>query len=93
MSGLMPMLIVWSVITGILLCLMIYRTVLGNHEEDQLFLGKAEAAMERENTEVVRRIDRIDPIIRWFAIVSGTLLLIIGAIWFYRGLFMSPGLE
>lgn len=93
MSGLMPMLIVWSVITGILICLVIYRAILGNREEDQIFLDKAEAALERENEEVLRQINRIDPIIRWMAIASGALLLIIVSIWFYRGLFTSPGLD
>jgi len=93
MSGLMPMLIVWSVITGILVCLMIYRSILGNHEEDQLFLDQAEAALERENEEVLKRISRIDPVIRGMAIASGALLLVIGGVWFYRGLFTSPGLE
>ncbi|MBI2819331.1 MAG: hypothetical protein HYX73_05060 [Acidobacteria bacterium] len=93
MSGLMPMLIVWSVITGILVCLVIYRAILGNREEDQLFLDKAEAALERENEDVLRQINRIDPIIRWVAIASGALLLVIGSIWFYRGLFTNPGLD
>jgi hypothetical protein len=86
------MVVVWSVITGILVCLMIYRTILGNREEDQLFLDRAEAALERENEEVVKRINRLDPIIRWIAIASGTLLVVIGGIWFYRGWTSSPGL-
>jgi hypothetical protein len=85
--------IVWSVITGILICLMIYRTILGNHEEDQLFLDKAEAALERENQDVVNRINRLDPVIKWTAVASGTLLLVIGGIWFYRGWYASPGFE
>ena len=93
MSGLMLMLIVWSVITGILVCLMIYRTILGNREEDQLFLDKAEAALERQNEDVLRQINRIDPIIRWVAIASGALLLVIGCVWLYRGLFTYPGLD
>ncbi|HWP84333.1 MAG TPA: hypothetical protein VNN17_04045 [Terriglobia bacterium] len=93
MSGLMPMLVVWGVITGILVCLIIYRAILGVHEEDQLFLDRAEAALERENQEVLKRINRLDPIIRWVAIVSGTLFLIIGGIWLYRGLYTIPALE
>jgi len=93
MSGLMPMFIVWSVITGVLLCLVIYRVILGNHEEDQIYLNEGEAALERENQEVVNRINRVDPIIRWTAIASGGLLLVIGGIWVYRGLFTTPPLE
>jgi hypothetical protein len=87
------MLIAWSVITGILVCLMIYRTILGNREEDQLFLDKAEAALERENEEVLKRINRVDPVIKWLAAASVALLLVIGGLWIYRGLATSPGLE
>lgn len=86
------MLIVWGVITSILVCLLIYRTILGNREEDQLFLDSAEAALERDNTEVIKRINRLDPIILWIAIVSGALLLLIGGLWLYRGLFAPPTL-
>ncbi|MBI4480869.1 MAG: hypothetical protein HY651_12685 [Acidobacteria bacterium] len=93
MSGLMPMLIVWSIITGVLVCLVIYRVILGNHEEDQIFLSQSEAALEQENQEVVNRINRLDPIIRWIAIASGGLLLVIGGIWIYRGLFIPPPLN
>jgi hypothetical protein len=93
MSGLMAMLIVWSVITGILVCLIIYRSILGNREEDQLFLDQAEAALEQANEAVVKQINRIDPIIRWIAIASGALLLVMGCIWFYRGWYSTAGLE
>jgi hypothetical protein len=90
MSGITQMLIVWSVITAVLLCLVIYRTILGNAEEDQLFLDKAEAALEREQQDVIKRINRIDPFIKWGMIASIALLLIIGGIWLYQGLFAPP---
>ena len=93
MSGLMPMLIVWSVITGVLVCLVIYRVILGNQEEDQVYISQGEAGLERENQEVVNRINRVDPFIRWTAIASGGLLLVIGGIWIYRGLFTTPSLD
>ncbi|MBI3934950.1 MAG: hypothetical protein HY316_09680 [Acidobacteria bacterium] len=90
MSGLMQMLVVWGVITGILVCLFIYRSILGNREEDQLFLDQAESALERENEEVLKQINRIDPIIKWVAIASGGLLLVIGSVWIYQGIFTNP---
>jgi hypothetical protein len=91
--GIMPMLVVWAAITVVLIGLVIYRAILGYHEEDQLFLDQAEAALERENREVLERINRLDPIIRWLAVASGVLLLVIGAIWIYIGLFTNPILE
>ena len=78
---------IWAGITVVLLALLIYRAIVGIHEEDQLFLDRAEAALEQEQVEVLRRIGRLDPIIKGLAIVSGSLILILAGIWLYRGLF------
>jgi len=93
MSGIMQMLVVWGVITSGLVLLVIYRAILGNHEEDQLFLSSGEAALEREQQEVLKRINRVDPIIRWIAIASGGLLLFIGCLWLYQGIFTNPPMD
>lgn len=87
MSGLMMMLVVWGVLTVILIGLIIYRAILGTHEEVQVFLDRAEAALENEQIEVLKRINRLDPVIRWFGIASGGLLLIMTAWWIYQGLY------
>ena len=87
MSGLMMMLVVWGVLTVILIGLIIYRGILGTHEEDQIFLDRAEAALEQEQVDVLRRINRVDPIVRWFAIASGGLALIMVSWWIYQGLY------
>ena len=93
MSGIGTMMVVWGVLTSVLIGLMIYRGILGNHEEDQLFLDRAEAALEQQQVDVVRRINRIDPVIRWVGVASGGLLLLIGGWWLYRGLFIPPVIE
>ena len=78
---------IWGGLTVVLLALLIYRAIVGIHEEDQLFLDRAEAALEQEQVEVLRRIGRLDPIIKGLAIVSGSLILILAGIWLYRGLY------
>ncbi|MBI1955092.1 MAG: hypothetical protein HYS38_01720 [Acidobacteria bacterium] len=78
--------VVWGVITGVLVGLLIYRTVLGIHEEDQIFLDQAEAAFEKEQVENLAKINRIDPIIKGVAALSVGLLLVIAGVWLYRGL-------
>ena len=90
MSGLMLALSVWGVLACILMGLVIYRSILGNREEDQIFLDQAEAALEKEQIEVVRRINRVDPVIRWLGIAAGGLLVLIFAWWMYNGLFGTP---
>ena len=86
MTAMTIMLVVWGVVTVALIGLLIYRGILGNHEGDQLFLDRAEAALEQEQVEVIRRINRIDPIIRWVGAASAALILAIGGLWLYRGL-------
>ncbi len=90
MSRLMIALSVWGVMACILMGLVIYRSILGNREEDQIFLDQAEAALEREQLEVVRRINRLDPVIRRLGIAAGGLLVLIFAWWMYNGLFGTP---
>jgi hypothetical protein len=83
MTAISMMLAVWGVLTAAFVGLLIYRGILGNHEGDQLFLDRAEAALEQEQVDVVRRINRINPVIRWVGIASGGLLLAIAGMWFY----------
>jgi hypothetical protein len=95
MNGLSPLMllwITWSAITVILVLLIIYRGVVGIHEEDQLFLGRAEAAMEKEQAETLRQIHRLDFAVKAFGAVSGALLLVIAGLWVYGGLYgQAPG--
>jgi hypothetical protein len=93
MSGLPMMLAAWGVLTTVLIGVLIYRSILGVHEEDQIFLSRGEAALEREQAEVSKRIHRLDPLVRWLAIASGGLLLFIACWWLYHGLFAAQAIE
>jgi hypothetical protein len=93
MSGLTVMLAAWGVLTIILIGLIIYRSILSDHEEDQLFLSRGEAALESEQAAVVKQMNRLDPLVRWLSIASGGLLLLIVAWWLYQGLFAAQVIE
>ena len=80
------LLIIWSVITGGLVFLMIYRGILSNKEEDQLFLGAAEEHMAREQRVLVAKIMRLTKPIIALSVLSGGLLLVIAGLWIYEGL-------
>ncbi len=82
------LLVIWAVLAVVLLGLVFYRSILGFHDDNQLFLDRAEAALEQQQIEVAQRINRLDPVIKGFALASGGLLLLIAAIWAYRGLTM-----
>jgi hypothetical protein len=89
MSGLMIGLVVWSVLTGFLIILMIYRATLLNHEDDQLFLSESENSMAREQAELLVRLINLEPVIKSIAWASGLLLVGLGSFWLYQS-FQAP---
>ena len=85
-STLEMLLIVWGVLTALLLILLIYRSTLSIHEEDQLYLDEAEAHMQREQDEIHAKMDRIVMPMRVLGSASGLLILVIAGMWIYEGL-------
>jgi len=77
------LLVIWSVLTSILVVLLIYRSTLVMHEDDQLFLGEAEAHLEKEQVDLMRKVDRLTPYLRWLGASSVVLILIIAVIAVY----------
>jgi hypothetical protein len=80
------LLIAWAVVTGIFLLLLIRRTLLASHEDDQIFLDSAQEHMAREQRELVAKIMRLSKPITTTGITAGTLLLVIAGMWIYQGL-------
>jgi hypothetical protein len=80
------LLITWGVVTAIFLILVIWRSVLASHEDDQIFLDAAEEHMAREQRELVTKIDKFSSPILTSGIMAGVLLLAIAGIFVYNGL-------
>jgi hypothetical protein len=66
LSALPTMLIIWAVVTVCFLLLLAYRGQITRYEEDQLFLNGAQSNEEKEQSEIVRKVNRISPLIRIF---------------------------
>ena len=90
MSSLVWLLIVWGVLTTILIVLLIYRSTLTMREDDQLFLDDSESHMQQEQMEVMRKVNKLNPLVRGFGESSLVLILVIAGLWIYRGLTMVP---
>jgi len=85
MEPMSVLLAIWAVLTVALVVVMIYRTVLSMHEDDQLFLDNAEAHLEQEQQQVMARMNRVQPFITVLGTSSGLLMLLMAGLWVWRG--------
>lgn len=84
MSPLMIVAIIWGAVTTVLIVLMIYRSTLTMHEDDQLFLDDAESHMQLEQTELLAKMNRIQPFLRLFGAASGVLILVMAGLFVWQ---------
>ena len=75
-----PLLILWAGLTVVLVVLLIYRSTLSMHEDDQLFLSDSDAQIEKEQAELQKRMNKIQPVVRLLGAASGTLLIVMAGI-------------
>jgi hypothetical protein len=78
--------IVWGVFTVGLILLLIYRSTLTMHEDEQLYLDDANSHMQKEQTELLVKVDRLTKPVWVFGAGSGVLLLVLVGLFIYQGL-------
>ena len=78
MSHLPVLLIVWAAIAACFLALLAYRGQLTRYEEDQLFLADNHSNEQDEQTEIVRKVNKIKPIVNIFGYAA--VLMTIGIV-------------
>jgi len=86
MSPLTMLLIAWGAITVVLIVLLIYRSTLTMHEDDQLFLDDSSMHMQEEQLALQRRMSKIQPFVRVLGVASGLLIVVIAGVWIWQGL-------
>jgi hypothetical protein len=80
------LLIAWGIITAVFLVLLIWRSLLESHEDDQIFIDAAQDHMAKEQRELVAKINTLSRPIMGSGIAAGGLLLLIAGMWVYQGL-------
>jgi hypothetical protein len=83
---LLYLLIGWGVVTAAFLVLLLRRSLLASHEDDQIFLDAAEEHMAQEQRELVAKIEALSRPIMGTGILAGVLLLVIAGMWLKEGL-------
>jgi hypothetical protein len=85
-NALVPLLVSWGIVTVILICMLIYRSMLENREEDQIFLDAAAQSMANEQRALVSRIEKLSRPITALIVASAVLLVAVAGVWVWQGL-------
>jgi len=83
MSPMMMLGVLWAVITAALIIILIYRSTLTLHEDDQLFLDESTANIRAEQEALLKRMGKITPIVNILMVLSGLLILVMAGMWVY----------
>jgi hypothetical protein len=78
--------VIFGVFTIGLIVLLIYKSTLTMHRDDQLFLDDASSHMHEEQTELLAKVNRLTVPVRVFSIGSAIFLLVLVAMLIYRQL-------
>ena len=73
MSAIPVLLIVWAAVAACFLGLLAYKGQLTRYEEDQLFLNETLAHEKQVQTEIVRKVNRIQPFLRVFGVAAAAM--------------------
>jgi hypothetical protein len=84
--GLKWLLIAWGVVTGILLILLFYRSTLTRQEDDQLFIDESSASRATEQSQLIAKVNKINPLVKLVGATSGLMILVIAGWAVYLGL-------
>ena len=78
--------VVFGVFAVGLIVLLIYRSTLTMHEDDQLFLDDASSHMHDEQTKLLAKVNVLTIPLRVFSIGSGVFFLVLVAMLIYQNL-------
>jgi hypothetical protein len=84
--GMEWLLIVWGVVTGIFLILLFYRSTLTRQEDDQLFIDESSSSRATEQSQLIAKVNKINPLVKLVGATSGLMILAIAGWAVYLGL-------
>jgi hypothetical protein len=73
MDAIPVLLIIWAAVAACFLGLLAYKGQLTRYEEDQLFLSETVSHEQQLQTEIVRKVTKIQPFVRVFGIASAVM--------------------
>ena len=88
--GLEILLIVCGVLGALLVILLIYRSTLTMQEDDQLFLEESESHMQQAQTELIAKVNKINPLVKILGATCGLTFLVWLGLFVYQSLNAPP---
>jgi hypothetical protein len=86
MTMMMALVVAWGAFTLVLIVLLIYRGTLTMHEDDQLFLDSAEDHMQKEQQELIGKMEKLTPWLRICGAGSAVLIAVIAGLALYNNM-------
>ena len=80
-SAVPVLLVVWASLVACFVGLLTYRGQLERYEDDQLFLAENNPEAEREQSDIVRRVNQVQPFVKIFGGAAGLMTAGIVGIW------------
>ena len=84
--GMEWLLIAWGFVTGVLLILLFYRSTLTRQEDDQLFIDESSSSRATEQSQLIAKVNKINPLVKLVGATSGLMILAIAGWAVYLGL-------
>jgi hypothetical protein len=73
MDAIPVLLIVWAAIVACFLGMLAYKGQLTRYEEDQLFLSETVSHEQQLQSEIIRKVNKIQPFVRVFGVASAIM--------------------
>lgn len=89
MTGSTPLTVLWvswAAITAVFVLMMVYRSLVGMREEDQLFLSPAESKQATEQQRLISRVQKVTLYAKVLGYTSAALLAVNLGVVVYRAL-------
>ena len=75
--------LLWGVVVVLYFVFFLYRSIVGMHEEDTLYLSAGEARLAEEQKQVMKQITRLDAYSHKIGIVALAMTVILAGMWVY----------
>lgn len=80
------LIIAWGVVTAVFLALLLWRSILTTHEDDQLCIEPGAEHVAQEQRELISKITKLSKPIVTSGVTALALLLLIAGMWLWEGL-------